>query len=124
MSEPQIDAYIEAQPAEVQPRLRALRALIQEEAPEATERMAYGLPTFFLNGNLIHFGAFTRHIGLYPTPTGMTAFDAELAPYKRSKGAVQLPLDEPMPDELIRKIVRHRVAENRSKPARKAPRAR
>lgn len=119
MPDPQIDAYIEAQPAEVQPRLRALRALIQEEAPEATERMAYGLPTFYLNGNLVHFGGFSRHIGLYPTPSGVTAFDAELAPYKRSKGAVQLPLDEPMPEQLIRRIVRHRVEENRAKPARK-----
>lgn len=121
MSATPVDAYIEAQPAEAQPHLRALAALIREEAPEATERLAYGLATWFLNGNLVHIGGFRQHVGLYPGPSGVAAFAEELAGYKTSKGAIQLPFSGPVPEELVRRIVRHRVAENRVLPAKRAP---
>lgn len=116
-----IDACIAAQPEAVRPLLETLRALIRAEAPEASERMAYGLPTFWLNGNLIHFGAFRRHIGLYPGAAGVAAFEAELGAYVHSKGAIQFPLDQPLPLELIRRIVAFRVAQNRAGKKKKAP---
>ena len=109
-----IDAYIAAQP-------EALRALIRAEAPEASERIAYGLATFWLNGNLVHFGGFKAHIGLYPGATGVAAFESELGPYVHSKGAIQFPLDQPLPMELIRRIVAMRVEQNRA--ARKTRRS-
>jgi len=107
-----IDEYIAGFPPEVQQILRQVRATIRQAAPEATEAMAYGLPTFRLDGNLVHFGAHPKHIGFYPTPSGITAFEEELAPYKRAKGSVQFPLSEPIPYELIGRITRYRVAEN------------
>jgi uncharacterized protein YdhG (YjbR/CyaY superfamily) len=89
--------------------------VIHAAAPEATEKISYQMPTFFLHGNLVHFAAFKHHIGFYPVPSGIEAFAAELAPYKRSKGAVQFPLDQPLPHDLITRIVDFRVAENRQK---------
>ncbi len=86
--------------------------MIQEAAPEATETINYQMPTFVLHGNLVHFAAQKKHIGFYPTPSGIEAFQAELAGYKSSKGAVQFPLDQPLPLELIGRIVTFRVAEN------------
>jgi len=111
----EIDGYISTFPAEVQDKLRIIRALIKEEAPEATERFSYQMPTFYLNGNLVHFAAFKKHIGFYPTPSGIEAFEEELKVYKNAKGSVQFPLDQPLPLELIRKMVRYRVAENSQK---------
>lgn len=110
-----IDEYIRQAPADVQEILQTLRRVIQEEAPEAKETISYQLPTFMLNGNLVHFAAFKNHIGFYPVPSGITAFQQELAPYKQGKGSVQFPLDQPMPYDLIRRIVRFRVAENLGK---------
>lgn len=110
-----IDDYIQQAPADVQEILQTLRRVIQEEAPEAKETISYQLPTFMLNGNLVHFAAFKNHIGFYPVPSGITAFQQELAPYKQGKGSVQFPLDQPMPYDLIRRIVRFRVAENLEK---------
>lgn len=110
-----IDDYIQQAPADVQEILQTLRRVIQEEAPEAKETISYQLPTFMLNGNLVHFAAFKNHIGFYPVPSGITAFQQELAPYKQGKGSVQFPLDQPMPYDLIRRIVRFRVAENLGK---------
>ncbi|MBB5180315.1 uncharacterized protein YdhG (YjbR/CyaY superfamily) [Planomicrobium koreense] len=110
-----IDDYIQQAPADVQEILQKLRRVIQEEAPEAKETISYQLPTFMLNGNLVHFAAFKNHIGFYPVPSGITAFQQELAPYKQGKGSVQFPLDQPMPYDLIRRIVRFRVAENLEK---------
>lgn len=107
-----IDDYIEQAPEDVQDILQTLRRVIQEEAPDAKEAIKYQLPTFVLNGNLVHFAAFKHHIGFYPVPSGITAFQQELSAYKQGKGSVQFPLDQPMPYELIRRIVRFRVAEN------------
>ncbi len=110
-----IDAYIAGFPPDIQERLQALRATIHAAAPEATERIAYGMPTFALHGNLVHFGAFKNHIGFYPTPSGIEAFAADLARYSGSKGAIQFPLDEPLPLDLVRRIVEYRLAENRAR---------
>jgi uncharacterized protein YdhG (YjbR/CyaY superfamily) len=81
-------------------------------APGATQKISYRMPTFYLNGNLVHFAAYARHIGFYPTPSGIAAFGTELAKFKSSKGAVQFPLDEPLPAGLIRRMVALRVKEN------------
>lgn len=106
-----INAYLETVPKTHLAPLLSLRAWIQEEAPQATEAIAYGLPTFKLNGNLVHFGAGKTHIGFYPTPSAIEAFASSLSSYKTSKGAVQFPLDKPLPEALIRDMVRFRVKE-------------
>lgn len=110
-----IDDYIREAPEGVQEILQTLRLIIQEEAPEAEEAIRYQMPTFILQGNLVHFAAFKNHIGFYPVPSGITAFQQELTPYKQGKGSVQFPLSEPMPYDLIRRIVRFRAAENLGK---------
>jgi uncharacterized protein YdhG (YjbR/CyaY superfamily) len=110
-----IDEYIAQFPEEIQQKLQEIRAVIHAAAPEATEKISYQMPTFYLRGNLVHFAAFKNHIGFYPVPSGIAAFEEELAPYKRSKGAVQFPLDQPIPTELISRIVQFRVAENMKK---------
>lgn len=110
-----IDEYISGCPVELQERLLTLRAVIKETAPEAEEKISYGMPTFALYGNLVHFAAFKNHIGFYPAPSGIENFQEELAKYKSSKGAIQFPLDEPIPYELVREIVKFRVAENTQK---------
>ncbi|QSX09490.1 DUF1801 domain-containing protein [Alkalibacter rhizosphaerae] len=107
-----IDEYIAQFPTEVQEKLKKIRKIVLEAAPEATEKISYQLPTFYLFGNLVHFGAFKNHIGFYPTPSGIASFDEELAPYKRAKGSVNFPLNKPIPYDLIDKIVRFRVMEN------------
>ena len=114
-----IDEYIGGFPPEIQAVLEQVRAAVRETAPEARETIAYQLPTFVLHGNLVHFGAFKKHIGLYPTPTGLEQFKDDLAPYKCAKGSVQFPLDQPMPLDLIRKIVAFRVEENLKRTANK-----
>lgn len=114
-----IDAYIEACPSEVQDILREIRRIIREAAPDAVEKISYQMPTFELNGNLVHFAAFKQHIGFYPAPQGIEAFEAELAKYKGGKGSVQFPLDQPMPYDLISRITKHRAEENRAKGRRK-----
>lgn len=96
-------------------RLNALRQLIKKLVPDAVEKIAYRMPTFYLNGNLVHFAAHAEHIGFYPTPSSVVRFERELSKYKTSKGAIQFPLDEPMPIELVKKIVLFRAKENRSK---------
>lgn len=110
-----IDDYIARYPESVQEILNRIRAIIREEAPEAREKISYQMPTFYLNGNLVHFGAFKAHIGLYPTPSGIDAFQEELSAYRGAKGSVQFPLDQPIPYELIRRIVQYRVAEAQKK---------
>jgi uncharacterized protein YdhG (YjbR/CyaY superfamily) len=110
-----IDEYIEAFPQETQKILKEIRATIKAAAPQAEEKISYQMPTFFLNGNLVHFAAFKNHIGLYPTPSGTEAFKEEIVQYKSAKGSIQLPLDEPMPLELISRIVKFRVTENLQK---------
>ena len=110
-----IDQYIAMFPAEVQEKLLEIRKTIREEAPDAEEAMKYAMPTFVLNGNLVHFAGYKHHIGFYPAPSGLRAFPEEIAQYKNSKGAVQFPLDQPLPLDLVRKIVRFRVKENLEK---------
>lgn len=107
-----IDEYIATFPQEIQKILKELRATIKTCAPDAEEKFSYGIPTFFLNGNLVHFAAFKTHIGFYPTPGGIEAFKEELSIYKGAKGSVQFPIDKPLPLELISEIVKFRVAEN------------
>jgi uncharacterized protein YdhG (YjbR/CyaY superfamily) len=107
-----IDEYIDMFPEDMRTILNGLRQAIREAAPEAEETINYQMPTFTLNGNLVHFAAFKNHIGFYPTPTGIEAFKEELAPYKGAKGSVQFPIDQPLPFPLIRQIVEYRVKEN------------
>jgi uncharacterized protein YdhG (YjbR/CyaY superfamily) len=116
-----IDEYISMFPDEVQTILNQVRQTIRGAAPEAEETINYQMPTFTLNGNLVHFAAFKTHIGFYPTPTGIEAFKEELAPYKGAKGSVQFPIDQPVPLSLIRRIVEYRVKENlERKPKKKS----
>lgn len=112
-----IDAYIAAFPADVQAILQQIRATIHEAVPDATEAISYQMPTFKLNGNLVHFAAFKNHIGFYPVPSGIEAFKDELAAYPQGKGSVQFPLDRPIPYDLIRRIALFRAEENRAKAA-------
>ena len=112
-----IDEYISGFPGEVRIFLQQIRATIKEAAPDAEETIKYGIPTFTLKGNLVHFAAFKNHIGFYPAPTGLEAFKDELSDYKQGKGSVQFPLDQPMPLNLVRRIVKYRVAQNATKRA-------
>jgi uncharacterized protein YdhG (YjbR/CyaY superfamily) len=107
-----IDEYIAGFPAGVQQVLQEIRRTIREAAPGAEEAIKYGLATFVLEGNLVHFGAFRDHIGFYPDPRGIERFREELAPYEQSKGTVRFPLDRPLPLDLIRRIVEFRVQDN------------
>lgn len=115
-----IDEYIAGYPSDVQEILQAVRRTIHEAAPEAQEAIKYGIPTFTLNGNLVHFGGYKNHIGFYPAPTGIEQFKDELAVYAQSKGAVQFPLGQPIPYDLIRRITLFRVEDNKKKAATKA----
>lgn len=108
-----IDEYIANFPAGVQKILQELRTTIKAAAPGAQEKISYQMPTFFLKGNLVHFAAYKKHIGFYPAPRGIEVYKAELSAYKGAKGSVQFPIDQPLPLELIRRIVEFRVAENR-----------
>jgi uncharacterized protein YdhG (YjbR/CyaY superfamily) len=110
-----IDGYIAGFPDDVQAILQQIRAMIRAEAPAAEETINYGIPTFTLHGNLVHFAAFKRHIGFYPTPTGIEKFKDELSAYTMAKGSVQFPLDQPIPFDLMRRIVAFRVVENLEK---------
>jgi len=110
-----IDDYIASFPKNVQEILEGMRRMIRESAPQAEEAISYGIPTFKLNGNLVHFAAFKNHIGFFPTPTPIVAFKKELSPFKQSKGTVRFPLDQPIPFDLVKKIVKFRVKENLGK---------
>jgi uncharacterized protein YdhG (YjbR/CyaY superfamily) len=107
-----IDEYLVLFPEEIQKKLAAIRATIKAAAPDATEKISYQMPTFYLKGNLVHFAAFKNHIGFYPTSSGTEAFKDELSNYDGSKGTVRFPLDKPIPMDLITKIVAFRVKEN------------
>lgn len=106
-----IDEYIAFFPPDVRDILQKTRQTIKDAAPGAAEAIAYGMPAFKLNGSLVFFAAQKHHLGFYPTPSGITRFQKELAPYKTSKGAVQFPFAEPIPYNLIEKITRFRVKE-------------
>jgi uncharacterized protein YdhG (YjbR/CyaY superfamily) len=110
-----LDDYISGSPETVRGVLRQVRATIRKAAPEAAETIKYGIPTFVLGENLVHFAAFKKHIGFYPTPPAIAAFREQLSVYKSAKGSVQFPLASPMPLKLIEQMVRFRVKEVRSK---------
>jgi uncharacterized protein YdhG (YjbR/CyaY superfamily) len=110
-----IDEYIAGFPQDVQENLEKIRMTIRKAAPEAEETIKYQMPTFTLKGNLVHFAAFKKHIGFYPVPTGIEKFKHELSAYRGGKGSVQFPLDQPIPFDLISKIVKFRVEENLKK---------
>ena len=113
-----IDDYITAFPEAVQQVLRDMRRTSREAAPAAQEAISYQMPTFKLNGNLVHFAAHKQHLGFYPAPSGIEAFREALAPYAVSKGAIRFPLDEPLPHALIKAIVAFRVQEQLAKRAK------
>lgn len=106
-----IDEYISGFPPDVQKLLNKVRRTIREAAPDAEEAISYQIPTFKLKGNLVHFAAFKNHIGFYPTSSGTQAFQKELATFKHGKGSIRFPLDQPIPYDLIRRIVEFRVSE-------------
>jgi uncharacterized protein YdhG (YjbR/CyaY superfamily) len=110
-----VDEYIASFGPEIQKTLGEIRDFIKKEIPEATEKISYGMPTFYLNGNLVHFAAFKDHYGFFPSPSGIDAFEKELAPYRSGKGTLRFPMDKPIPWEIIRKVVRFRVEENAKK---------
>lgn len=107
-----IDAYIAQAAPERRELLQRMREVIREAAPEATEKISWGMPTFYLHGNLVHFAPAQRHLGFYPGESGVADFESELSAHKTSKGCIRFPYDKPLPVELIQKIVRHRAAQN------------
>jgi len=114
-----VDEYILQFPPETQEILQKLRKVIKEAAPGAEEKISYQMPAFVLNGNLVYFAAHKKHIGFYPTPSGIEAFADELTEYKGAKGSVQFPSNKPLPYELIGRIVEFRVQENLKKVRKK-----
>ena len=115
-----IDEYIASFPEKTRELLEQFRATIRKAAPEAGETINYGMPTFTLKGNLVHFAAFKNHIGFYPTSSGIEAFKKDLSAYAGAKGSVQFPIDKPIPFELISKIVKFRVKESIEKAGKKS----
>lgn len=115
-----IDEYIATFPPAIQLLLEELRTTIKAAAPDAEEIISYQMPTFYLKGNLVHFAAYKNHIGFYPAPRGIEAFQDELSKYKGAKGSVQFPIGDPLPLDLIRRIVQFRVADNLKKAEEKA----
>jgi uncharacterized protein YdhG (YjbR/CyaY superfamily) len=110
-----IDEYIEGFPKDIQGILEKLRVTIRKAAPEAEETINYAIPTFTLNGNLVHFAAAKNHIGFYPAPSGIKAFKKELSVYEGAKGSIKFPIDKPLPLSLVSKIVKFRIKENLEK---------
>ena len=115
-----IDSYIADYPVATQKLLKQLRSTIKKIVPKAEEKIVYGIPTFYLNGNLVHFGGTKTHIGFYPTPSAIIAFKNELKDYVTSKGTVQFPLDKPLPLKLVTQMVKFRMKEAEEKSKSKA----
>ncbi|HEU4471239.1 MAG TPA: DUF1801 domain-containing protein [Flavisolibacter sp.] len=109
------EAYIAGFPPDIRKILEAVRATVREAAPGAEETIKYGMPSFYLKGNLVYFAAFKKHIGFYPAPTGNPVFEKDFAAYKTGRGSIQFPLDRPMPLELITRIVKFWVEERGKK---------
>lgn len=107
-----IDEYHASLPTDIQKILQQLRQTIKQVAPQATEIISYNIPTFKLNKNLVHYAAYKGHIGFYPTSSPLTVFKDELADFKTSKGAIQFPIDKPLPTTLIKKIVKYRIEQD------------
>ena len=110
-----IDEYISSFPKNVQDILQQLRQTIRDSAPNSSESISYQIPTYKLNGSLVHFAAYKNHVGFYPTPSGISEFREELSDYEIAKGSVKFPLNKPLPINLIREIVKFRVTENLDK---------
>lgn len=110
-----VDSYISSFPPNTQKLLKQMRNTIKKAAPKAEEYIGYQMPAYKLSGPLVYFAGYENHIGFYPTPGGIKNFEKELSVYKSSKGAVQFPVDEPLPLDLITKIVQFRIKENESK---------
>jgi len=116
-----IDEYIETHEPEIQKTLNEIRDFIKTEVPQATEKISYGMPTFYLNGNLIHFAAFADHYSFFPSPSGIDVFfEKELAPYRAGKGTLRFPIDKPIPWDIIKKVIQFRVKESLKKIKNKA----
>lgn len=118
------DEYIATFPEDVQAQLQVIRATIRAAAPDAEERISYAMPAFALKGNLVYFAALKNHIGLYPMPSAIEAFQSELSPYISTKGALRFPISQPLPMDLISRIVKFRVAENLARAEAKAQKIR
>jgi uncharacterized protein YdhG (YjbR/CyaY superfamily) len=110
-----VSEYIAARPPAIRRKLVQMRAIVNKEAPGALEKLSYGMPYYALNGRLLYFASFTRHIGFFPMKSGVEAFESKLSAYKHAAGSIQFPHEQPLPTALIRQIVRFRVAENRTK---------
>jgi uncharacterized protein YdhG (YjbR/CyaY superfamily) len=117
-----IDEYIAGFPDDIQDKLQKLRMTIRKAAPQAEEKISYQIPAFALNGALVYFAAFKKHVSFFPTPSGIREFKQELSIYKGSKGTVQFPLDKPIPFGLISRIVKFRLKENLARAAEKKKR--
>lgn len=107
-----IDDYINQYTGDIRERLTYLREVIKEAAPEASERISYQMPALFLHGVLVYFAAFKKHIGFFPTASGVIAFQDELTEYKCTKGTIQFPYNKPIPYDLVKRITQYRVTEN------------
>lgn len=118
MSNP-IDTYIAQFPEDVRIKLEEIRAIVRKHAPDAVEKISYGIPTFDLNGNLVHFAGYKAHVGFYPGASGIEAFQHEFTKYKWARGSVQFPLDKKLPKTLIAKMVKYRVVQNLEKGTKK-----
>lgn len=116
-----VTTYIQSYPEPVAQILQNVRATIKAAAPEAQETLSYGIPTFTLKGNLVHFGGYAKHVGFYPGPEAIVAFKEELTPYKTSKGAIQFAVDKPVPYDLITKMTLYRVEKNLTKKKKSQP---
>lgn len=110
-----VDEYIALQPVAIQPLLETIRQTIKSVAPEAEECLSYQMPAYKLKGPLVYFAAYKNHIGFYPTGSGIKAFENDITAFKHSKGAVQFPLDQPLPVDLIQKMVQFKINENLTK---------
>lgn len=113
-----VDEYINTFPPDVRAKLTEMRTAIRNAAPDAVEKISYNMPAFAQNGILVYYAAFKKHIGFYPTASGIAAFLNELSAYKASKGAVQFPLEKPLPLDLVDRMVRFKVRENLKKPVK------
>ena len=111
-----VDQYIKRSPQQAQVKLDEMRRIIQAAAPDASEKISYQIPTYYLFGNLVHFAGYEKHIGFYPGANGISTFKEELKVFKNAKGSVQFPLEDPLPEELIKRIVKFRVEENTKGP--------
>ena len=111
----EIDRYLSKFPKEIKEKLEQIRGIVKRIAPAAEEVISYKMPSFKLHGMLVWYNAHSNHIGLYPRASGVAVFSTELSSYKTSKGAIQFPLDEPLPLDLITRIIQYRVEENLKK---------